>query len=74
MSQSLTNARAHMLSALQLLDSSNVSADIGAHLDLAVWRLDQELRIGPPDFRPDAGDDQRQLNSRLQQRRDVHQP
>lgn len=35
----LRKAAMHMESALQLLDDTDVSADIGAHIDLALCRL-----------------------------------
>ena len=39
----LAEALAHMESALQLLDDADASADIGAHLDLAICRLRESM-------------------------------
>lgn len=41
--EQLAEALAHMESALQLLDDADASADIGAHLDLAIWRLRESM-------------------------------
>ena len=41
--EQLAKALAHMESALQLLDDADASADIGAHLDLAIWRLRESM-------------------------------
>jgi hypothetical protein len=35
----LRRALALMESALELLDQADCSADVGAHLDLAIWKL-----------------------------------
>jgi hypothetical protein len=35
----LRRALALMEDALELLDKADCSADVGAHLDLAIWRL-----------------------------------
>lgn len=40
----ILKAREQMCSALDLLDSSDAAADIGAQLDLAIHRLDEELK------------------------------
>lgn len=40
----IPKARALMCSALELMDSSDAAADIGAHLDLAIHRLDEDIR------------------------------
>ena len=42
----LAEAMALMRQALQLLDAAQAPADIGAHLDLAIVRLDQCLPDG----------------------------
>ena len=42
--QPLLNALSHMQTALKLLDEVDAPADIGAHLDLAVCRLQERLK------------------------------
>lgn len=37
--QMLTKALGLMEAALELLDAASCSAEVGAHLDLAIWRL-----------------------------------
>lgn len=46
-SGSLSDALEQMESALQILDNLDAPADIGAHLDLALHRLRQEIRRKP---------------------------
>jgi hypothetical protein len=41
--ESLTKALEMMRAALELLDRANGPADVGAHLDLAVCRLEERL-------------------------------
>lgn len=43
----LRQALGHMQSALELLDRSDVSAHIGAHLDLAVCELQGAIAMAP---------------------------
>lgn len=45
--KSLQEAFARMKSALELLDAANAPADIGAHLDLALSRLEDALSVTP---------------------------
>ena len=45
MVESLERARTLMRGALDLLDGCDAPADIGAHLDLAICRLDEALAI-----------------------------
>lgn len=46
-SQKMANALAMMQEALQLLDESGAPAHIGAHLDLAIVRLREQVSSGP---------------------------
>lgn len=41
--EQLLRAKALMEDALRLLDEAGAAADIGAHLDMAIHRLTQEL-------------------------------
>jgi len=41
-----------MKAALQLLDEADCSADVGAHLDLAICRLKDMLPQSRPDMTP----------------------
>jgi len=45
MTESLKRARALMWSTLELLDDCDAPIDVGAHLDLAICRLDDALQI-----------------------------
>ncbi len=45
-SQKMANALAMMQVALQLLDESGAPAHIGAHLDLAIVRLQEQVSSG----------------------------
>lgn len=42
------NALALLEKALTMLDEAEVPADVGAHLDLAICRLRECLRLPPP--------------------------
>lgn len=44
-SERLQKALMHMQCALQLLDDAGASADVGAHLDLAICRLSEDSRV-----------------------------
>lgn len=48
----MSRALAHMRLALELLDRAKAPADIGAHLDLAVVRLEESVDFKPVTFRP----------------------
>lgn len=46
--EKLWRAEMHLEAALRLLDETDVPADVGAHVDLALCRLKEALRGLPP--------------------------
>lgn len=52
-----------MMAALEMLDSGQYPADIGAHLDLAICRLREHVGIAPIEFNLDFGSDETRLAS-----------
>lgn len=54
MFKTLVEARDQMGLALDLLDSANAPADIGAHLDLALQRLGKTIELCEASERPSA--------------------
>ena len=65
MLQSLAKAREHMIIALELLDRSHAPADVGAHLDLAICRLNEELGASKCQARLGERIDQCRLDPRM---------
>lgn len=45
MLEELQSAMAMMLAALEILDEAGAPADVGAHLDLAICRLREVIRL-----------------------------
>lgn len=50
----MSQALAHMRVALDLLDRAGAPSDVGAQLDLAIVRLEEQMPPGPKSFRPQA--------------------